>query len=433
MRWIKSRSILQTTMVLCIGLLIAGSVDTEAAQWGGYFDDTGGLLSVMNSDIPMHPEETIKTEELWRVGGDDDDEGELMGFVTDVIVDDEGISYLLDATLNTIHVFGPDGTLLRDIGRAGEGPGEFSNARQFIHLPNNNLGVIQMMPGQIVTLGLDGVPGTPFKLNGGGGGMSFIQNAGSSNHGVVVGQVATHFNETAMSSSHSLAVYDSEGKALHAILEKDEKMEGGSFSIGGGENQFTSRWSVGNDGRVYVAQYENEYKIEVFDAKGKADRVIFREYSSLKRSSEDIAEDEERNAELATRFGGAQMDIEVAQFERDIGTMHPRQNGQLWVSTSRGNHNRPIGAVGVFDEFDAEGKFVRQVSIEAEYDPERDNYVLQGDHLFILKEGQKQPETTSTSGGGGMRMIMISSGGSTDDEEEDEGLPPGVVCYKLVR
>jgi len=180
-----------------------------------------------------------------------------------------------------------------------------------------------------------------------------------------------------------------------------------------------------------VAQNNQEYIIEVFNAKGKAERVIKRDYKSVKRSDKDIADDEERNAEMSARFGG-ELNIDVPQFERDIGSMYPRKDGNLWVENSQGNHDCPEGQLGFFDEYDADGKYLRQVSIAVDYDSERDNYVLVNDLLYILKEGQKQPETTSTGGGAGNMMVMIS-GNSNSDEEEDEGLPPGVVCYKLNR
>ncbi len=90
--------------------------------------------------------------------------------------------------------------------------------------------------------------------------------------------------------------------------------------------------------------------------------------------------------------------------------------------------------MGLFDEFDAEGKYVRQISIAVDYDSDRDQYVLLEDRLYVLKEAQKQPETTSTSGGGGAMMVMISGNPSNDDDDdEEEGAPPGVVCYKLLR
>ncbi|MCP4291515.1 MAG: hypothetical protein GY780_06740 [bacterium] len=432
MRMIKDSKIGQTAMMVCALIMIFNFADLEAAQWNGHSENLGDVINMMNPEKPMLPPETIQTEEMWRVGADDDEDAELVGFVTDVIMDEKGNSYLLDSTLNVIRIFAPDGASLGEIGRKGEGPGEFGMTSQFIFLPSQEIGVIQMIPAKVVTLNRKGLPGSDFSLGGGDGGMTMIQNAGSYDDGVVLGMVEPKFIDGSMVITHSLAVHNSTGETLHTILEKKEKQSGGNINIGGGGIEFTRRWSVGPDGKVYVAQHEQEYKIEVFNASGKAERVINRDYKSVKRSAKDIAEDEERNADMAARFGG-DISMEVPEFERDIGTLHPRNDGQLWVENSRGRKDCPEGQLGYFDEYDAEGKFLRRVSIAVEYDSDRDNYVLVDDLLYILKEGQKQPETTSTGGGGGNMMVMISGNSSSDEDEDEEGMPPGVVCYKLVR
>ncbi len=423
----------RTAMILGALMLIFSSADIDAAQWGGYTENIGGIPSMMNPEAPMLPVEIIKTEELWRVGADDDEEAAMVGFVTDVLVDEQGNSYLLDSTLNVIRVFGPQGNALREIGREGEGPGEFGIATQFMFLPNKEIGVIQMMPAKVITMDCLGVPGAHFALAGDNGGMNMIQNADSYAGGVVVGMVTPQFSESSASISHSLSVVDSKGEVLHTIIEHKEKVSGGSFSIGGGGNEFTQHWSVSTDGIVYVAQHSHEYKIEVFNADGQAERLIQREYKSLKRSSQDLAEEEERNASLAARFGGT-MEMEIDKYERDINTMHPREKGVLWVETSRGTKDCPEGQLGLFDEFSSDGKFMRQVGIAVDYDAQRDSYVLVKDRLYILKEAQKQPATTSTGGGEGSRMIVMTGNvGDDDDDDEEEGMPPGVVCYQLVR
>ena len=422
----------RTALMVGALMLVFNFADLEAAQWSGHAEDIGGIPSMMNPSRPMLPPETIETEELWRIGADEDEDAELVGFVTDVIMDETGNSYLLDSTLNVIRVHAPDGTPLREIGRKGEGPGEFGMTRQFLFLPNNDIGVIQMMPAKVVTLDREGLPGQRFSLEGSDGGMNMIQNAGSYDGGVVIGMVSPKFTDGSMVITHSLTMVNSTGETVHTIMERVEKQSGGNISLGGGDNEFTRNWSVGPSGKVYVAQFDQEYKIEVFDAKGDAERVINRDYNSVKRSAEAIAEDEERSAEMAARFGG-DVHLDVPKFEPDIGTLYPRKDGQLWVENSQGNHDCPEGQLGYFDEYDEEGKYLRRVSIAVDYDPQRDEYVILDDLLYILKEGLKQPETTSTSGGGGNMMVMISGNSSSEDDEEDEGLPPGVVCYKLIR
>ena len=50
----------------------------------------------------------------------------------------------------------------------------------------------------------------------------------------------------------------------------------------------------------------------------------------------------------------------------DIESLLPRPDGTLWVLTSRGRQGRPEGSVGVFDVFDAEGRFRHQLDLRAD-------------------------------------------------------------------
>ncbi len=431
MRFVRTRNNARATVLLGMCVLFLTITSSDAAQWGGRNELIDGIPNVLNPEKPLYPAETVKTQELWRIGGDEDEEEEIIGFVTDAFVDDQDNSYLLDATMNVIRVYGSDGTFLREIGGAGDGPGEFNIASQFMLMPNQYIGVVQMMPAKIVTLDREGIPGGHFSLGNGGGGMRMVRRAAASDHSVVIGMVSPSFQDGSVVTTHSLAIVDPDGEVKHTIIEAKEEQHGGNISIGGSGNEFTNQWSVGRDGSVYVTQHNHDYKIEVFNAEGTAERVICREYDTLKRLAADIAADEEQNAEMAQRFSGS-IELEVPQYERDINTVYPRPDGKLWVSTSRGIRNCPAGAIGTFDVYDAEGKFVRQLSIEVDYNPERDQYVLTDDRLFILKEAQMRPASTSTSGGGGTMMVMMSGGSNNDDDDDtDTGAPPGVVCYKL--
>ena len=65
---------------------------------------------------------TIKLPELWRLGGDSEDEEEFFGVISDIDIDAAGQVYLLDSQLNEAKIYTKDGEFVRSIGREGEGP-----------------------------------------------------------------------------------------------------------------------------------------------------------------------------------------------------------------------------------------------------------------------------------------------------------------------
>ena len=67
---------------------------------------------VKNGATPKGGVETLKLTEVWRHGGEDDEEV-LFGLITDLVIGPDGNIYLLDAQMMDIKVFSPAGKLLR--------------------------------------------------------------------------------------------------------------------------------------------------------------------------------------------------------------------------------------------------------------------------------------------------------------------------------
>ena len=74
---------------------------------------------------------TADFEELYRIGSLDGDAWETFGEIAGTAFDAAGNLYVFDRQSNRIVMVGRDGGFVREIGQAGEGPGEFRMALQF--------------------------------------------------------------------------------------------------------------------------------------------------------------------------------------------------------------------------------------------------------------------------------------------------------------
>ncbi len=404
----------------------------SAQTWNGAIATINGTPHIMNPADPIDPQKTIKAQKLWQVGDEFGDDDQTLGFVADILVDEEGNSYLLDSSFMVIRVLGPDGTHLRDIGGEGEGPGEFQMAYDFVFLPDGKIGVVQVMPAKVITLDRQGIPSGRFSLAEGDHGMSKIERAESAGDHLVIGMMLPNFSAGAV--EHVISFHDADGCEVNNIVKKDEKQAGGNMNIGGNHKfDFTRYWDVNASGSVFVAPQKDAYSIDVYNSSGKLEHVIRREYNTLPRSKNDLAVDRKRTEELAARFGGM-VAIESRKNERDIEDLHARDEGELWVSSSRGSRECPPNMIGNFDVFDEEGRFTHSLNLVADYDVERDSYILTGDRLFVLKEAKKRPSSVSFGGGGGMTTISFAGGSNTEeDDNNEEPVPPSVICYQLPR
>ena len=69
----------------------------------------------------------------------------MLAGTSSVVVDDEGVVYLLDRGNHRLVAFNPDGTVRWSQGREGEGPGEFQNAFGLAPGPEGDLFVVNQM------------------------------------------------------------------------------------------------------------------------------------------------------------------------------------------------------------------------------------------------------------------------------------------------
>ena len=83
-------------------------------------------------------------EDLYRIGSLMGEEWEQFGDVRKVMFDGAGRLHVFDSQAERIFVVGTDGELIREIGRTGEGPGEFRNAVDFVALEDGRVVVADM-------------------------------------------------------------------------------------------------------------------------------------------------------------------------------------------------------------------------------------------------------------------------------------------------
>ena len=176
-------------------------------------------------------------------------------------------------------------------------------------------------------------------------------------------------------------------------------------------------WSASDGGSVYTSEDFDAYDINVWNADGTLDRVIEREYVPRDRSEEEI---KLFTPVVRIRRGNRMQSPEVkaSKTDRNVQQIFPRNDGTIWVLTSRGVFDTPDGVIATVDVFDKAGKFVRQITFEGEGDYIKDGIHVVGDRLYVVT---------------GLRSARRAMFGVGDDSEDDDSdaEPMGVICYDL--
>jgi outer membrane protein assembly factor BamB len=405
-----------------LALTVAATPPALAGTWAGKETVKGGVVYAANPAVPSDGKSTLTPQELWRAGGDDEEI--IFGVLSDVALDAQGNLYALDMQLSTISVFDGDGNFLRTIGREGEGPGEFRRAGHLFVTPDNKVAVAQTMPGKIVLLAPDGKPGGDFPLPPApDGGTLMLWDAGAAGRSVVVGTGTFVQKDGKFTTSSSLQLLAPDGTPRGKVTERSQVNDMANMSL---EEKSIRRpvWTASADGKLYVNDAFDTYEIEFYGADAKLARVATRDYQHRERSKEEMASaDRPRLMMRGGRGGGRggqRFEAKPSPTDPDVLQMFARDDGTLWVLSSRGGRDVPKGTIARFDVFDADGHFVREVSIQGEGSYRADGIAIVGDRLVVLK-GLRSAQ----------RAMFASMSNDESAQEEEEAEPMAIVCYRL--
>ncbi len=407
-------------LALCWIAVISNAAPAAAGTWAGKETTKDGVVQVTNPGAPSDGKSTLSPQELWRAGGDDEEI--IFGVVSDVAIDAEGKLYALDSQLSSISVFDPDGNFLRTIGREGEGPGEFRRASQLFVTPDGKIGVAQAMPGKIVLLAPDGKPAGDFPVPAApDGGTQMIWDAGTAGRSVVIGSGTFAQRDSKFTTTSSLQLLAADGTSRGKLAERNQVSDMANMNF---EEKNVRRpiWTASADGKLFVNDSFDVYEIKYYGADGKLTRVSTRAYEHRSRNPEEMEESRPRMMMRGGRGGGRgqRFDVKPSPTDPDVLQLFARDDGTVWVMSSRGGRDCPKGTVARFDVFDANGHFVREVSVQGEGSFKADGIVIIGDRLVVLK-GLRSAQ----------RAMFAAMSSEETKEEEEEAQPMEIVCYRL--
>jgi len=383
-----------------------------------------GVPHVLNSDQPRDGQRTLKLQEAWRVGGDDDEA--FFGLIPRVDTDAEGNVYVLDSQLSTVSVYDRDGDLLRTLFREGEGPGEVIGPRDMFLLDDGRVGLVQDFPGVVVFVDKDGTPAGRMNISGTDGGIHSLTGClGCGDKFLLSG--THHGNNTPGISDRDyfLERYTDTGDFVAQYAHSHAIYDFNNFVFSERQHipPFWFCYSMTPDGTVYSVPDRDKYAINVHQPDGTLTRVIERDYEPLQRTDKEY---DKVHGMIESAMGNVpfQVTIEVERQEAAVANLarglQMGPDGRLWVLTGRGASPQEDGIMAVFDVFEPGGEFAEQVALKAPHKAIDVGIVLgePGRILVILSYYES--------------LAAQFGDGSTYAGEDEEVALPAVICYDIV-
>lgn len=130
-------TLLGATALLCAACTVGASPENPAAEWVGTISTEDDVTTVINEAGSVWGG-TAKLVEEASIGVDVGEDAYMLGYVHGIYATGDEI-FVLDSQIPVLRVYDYEGRHLRDIGRRGEGPGEFSYPAWVIGTPDGRI------------------------------------------------------------------------------------------------------------------------------------------------------------------------------------------------------------------------------------------------------------------------------------------------------
>jgi len=385
------------------------------------------LLTLANdTDIPRHIDtdgpaqgvQPLDLQELWRVGGEDEDV--IFGRIMDVIRHPDGNLYVLDNQLCQVAVISPDGELISYLSREGDGPGELRQPMGLVFLGDDALGVGLGFPGKLVALQLDGTPITSYypigePAEGNVGVMMSVKNV----DGILIasgGRIVFDSPENSY-SERFLAVSDENfSDGFQRILQINTPLDPtGRTFVEADDYYIDLRWALGPQGKIFAPMKRDAYEVSVFDTTGQLLQVFGRQEKPRRRTP-----DNKDEVGPMINAGGdpANREWDIEDNDPSIArVMYNFEDDTVWILSSRGANDQPEGILETWDVFGTDGEYLKRVPIPlGNVMNDGTCYLVGGGRLVVIR---------------GTGTTFYGDGESGEDEEEIEPEPLEVICYEI--
>ncbi len=319
-------------------LFLVVSCSQQGSQWKGSIKTEDGITVVENPIEPMYTGEVLELEGDLIIGKKENKEGFLFQRISAVKADNEGNIYVLDYKASKVIKFDPNGNLIVEFGRKGQGPGEFDFALGMQLSPKGELMVSDTSTMRLVFFNLQGEPLRHLTA------MFRDSNPHLDSEGNIIFQSSALDNAWIL----KLAKYSQNGELIHTICNLEY-------------NRDLNKIEVYSPSYIYYTVLENNYvvwavakpyELSVVDENGRLIKKVRKKYVPIKVTQKD------RNM-WENHYNDSGMKVIIPEHYPPIRGISSDDEGRIFVNryvTDPENRH--------YDVFDPEGKFISTLVVK---------------------------------------------------------------------
>ncbi len=324
-----------------------------------------GEIVIQNAGVPLWgSDEGWEVVEEMRYGSGIGEDTVLFGQIASFDVDMQGHLYVLDRQSQEIHIFDPDGALIRTVGGKGGGPGEFESAVSVDVSRTGEIWVTEMVEGTLTVLDSDGNYQRTQQLNtvgrfyivypGGFDRMGRYNALIFSQEGEDVEELLVRFDEGTIPID-TIAVPKSPVEAELFELVSDDGRSRTTVTI---PNQGSFDWDFALNGSLWTL-YTGTYELTEMTTDGKVIRRAIKDFEPIRVTSAELEQIRQGYSWFIDEGGVVDMN-RIPRQKPVVQSFFSDEEGNLWVLRTE---TSPEEANRLFDIFSAEGYFLGEIHL----------------------------------------------------------------------
>jgi hypothetical protein len=249
-------------LVLCF--LFSSACKKPKTGWKGEIKTVDGVKVVHNFE--PDPEESFKPIEFivdLSIGEEEDDENYMFSRPRNIDADTQGNIYVLDSEELTIKKYDPQGKHIKNISRAGQGPGEFEYPRSLCISEPGKIYVADSFERKIEVFNLEGEYQRAINLK------NLDEISVTRNEDLIIGaKYPEKGKKDEIQYSYKVGTYDQQKNEILDFYSQEQQMTNrvsdGTFTF---EFPLFVRWDINSQNHIVIAT-ANKYEMNVFTPEG---------------------------------------------------------------------------------------------------------------------------------------------------------------------
>ncbi|MDA3884480.1 MAG: 6-bladed beta-propeller [Candidatus Delongbacteria bacterium] len=337
--------------VILFGIVLVMFIGCSKKSDNFVVRESNGITFYNNTEVPNDPTAKLDFKKAFTIDTDAlADSTALLKHPYIVLEDRNKNIYILDVGAMNVKKFDKRGAFIKNIGRSGQGPGEF-NSPSLMYIDNDTLKIYSVSSFKISKFDLDGEfyydkiidRIQPQWLEISPSGKTVTSFVFRPNQG-----------EDREIANLDLSVIDLKSMTIKNIIQTNSMIQEDLFSGKKGMSDFLYPFSV-DDKFVYITELNDyQYKVTAFDHEGNKKMEIGKSFKKIR------FEKEEKNeySALMDKYKGFSRGKPVGNYKEAINMIHTDKYGRLLVVP---NIDRNIDSDGVYIDIFKDGIFLNRV------------------------------------------------------------------------